>query len=80
VKSLNNIAIFMSFGLWSYDFVQYSLEPNMARGGAKDFREKFFNVPPPPLSSASTTARRDQERPTSSSTTKSSSTSTTASR
>jgi hypothetical protein len=38
VKSLNNIAIFMSYGLWSYDFIQYSLEPNIARGAAKDFR------------------------------------------
>lgn len=58
VKSIANIATFLSFGLWNFPFGKYSLNPRHARKAAKKFREKFYKVPLALLSSASTKARR----------------------
>lgn len=59
VKSPTNIGIFMRFGLWNYNFLQHSYDPQQSRNAAKDFREKFFNVTLTSFSSTSTKAKRD---------------------
>jgi hypothetical protein len=38
VKSIRNIAIFMSFGLWDYNFSIYYLDPQLAKFTARQFR------------------------------------------
>ena len=62
VKSPVNIATFMRFGLWNYNFLEYSFDPEQARNAAKDFREKFYNVIYFLFSSRNTTARRVSSR------------------
>lgn len=38
VKSISNIAIFMSFGLWDYKFSDYAFDPQLAKATAREFR------------------------------------------
>lgn len=64
MKSPVNIATFMRFGLWNYNFLEYSFDPEQARNAAKDFREKFYNVTFFLFSSRNTTARRASSRST----------------
>ena len=44
MKSLKNISIFVSYGLWDYHFSEFSLDPRLNKAVVNKFREKFYRV------------------------------------